>query len=260
MTRPRIYQIELTIDGHDRDDVSPETVPLGDVATVLRDYERAILGMVEGTEDSSIQMGLVAVRRGSDRLVIQANSLAFREHQRISRAIKRQTVSRLPYSTQQHLARISEVLVKQSLNLKLSSPEKGGITSQFGKISPIDKAVSETEVRDRTMCLYGTLIQIGGEPCEARLRLDEGNIVRLSVERDVARRLGARIYDEVGVSAFVQIETASGEIQSGKVARLLSYEPTSVSESFQELANCGAGAWDGVDARKFVRDLRGGAE
>lgn len=86
----------------------------------------------------------------------------------------------------------------------------------------------------------------------------QGDALFEDVDEDIARYLGARLYQRVVVEGDATWDIATGEILSFRPVRVLDVILDNPVESFRVLAEAARGRWDDVDAVEYVRALREG--
>lgn len=79
--------------------------------------------------------------------------------------------------------------------------------------------------------------------------------VKVDIDRDVAKKLASRLYDQVGINATVTIR--DGKIVSGMALSVIDYDPRPIDEWLRaNEGKLGAEAFKGVDIEAFIAEQR----
>jgi hypothetical protein len=108
--------------------------------------------------------------------------------------------------------------------------------------------------------IYGQLIQIGGLPPRATILMSNGRFLDIDLDRSQVLELARddRLYQDIAIEGSATWQTGTWEILAFQATRITEYQPhlTSLSETFKALAKASAGRWDGIDAVRYVKELR----
>lgn len=79
--------------------------------------------------------------------------------------------------------------------------------------------------------------------------------VKIDVDRDMAKQLGSRLYEQVGLRADVVIR--NGKIISGKALSVVDYEPQPIETWLKaNEGSLGVDAFKGMDVEAFIAEQR----
>ncbi|MDQ7850933.1 MAG: hypothetical protein RB148_11740 [Armatimonadota bacterium] len=234
---------ELRIDGPG---VYPETVPLHHLVDLLTNVETLVRELVGDDAKEDLMLSLPAVETGSSRYKIWSNypeetRAALRE---VERALAVGHTEDLPERVQKSVSRIAAVgrqLNRATVEL-YPDPSNRKIVARI--LPAEDEPESEpTKVTGRTT-IYGRLVRVGGVEPRARLELTTGEVISCKVSQSLARALGSRLYERVGVVGVATWDASDWHLLSFTVEELLPYQEVPLKVAFQELADAaGPEAW-----------------
>lgn len=150
---------------------------------------------------------------------------------------------------------INTVLTKRDATLEVKDMSNGTIL-KFDSKSAMPSLPEVYHDVKATMAIYGELLDVGGVEPNIHISTDAfPENVRLDVERDDARKLAKRLYNQIGVNATITIR--NGKVMSGKVLSVIDYAPEDMSEWLSKNeGNLGAEAFRGIDVAKFIEEQR----
>jgi hypothetical protein len=261
--------------------LAPDTVRASDLAALLVELEGAIVETAKGQEiplaydSEQVLVSLVNVEHGNSvDLIEHGNSedLTLAVATPISSAVSTMTqaiVSRdfesLPVPAQKHLYELSEHAVKQRWSLEfhesnglLVLPAIISYEFQVPKPLPVDTTMGTTT-------LWGHLIKAGGDSDpRALIRLRNGKLFSVRVSRRMVEEIQEQklIYKDIGFRGVAEWRLDDWSIVSFKTDSIAEYRPheTTLTKSFQALAEASGGRWESVDPVAYVDDLRSEGE
>lgn len=250
------FHVELRLLGPD---VSPETVDVDELLGLISKYKAAVLETAKTmnqalTSDES-RMALVRVAKGSDRLRLAVDRTLARPVREVSMAVRSNDWSRCGPDACKSISDVSRQLRPRHWELELPSGGRGAKPVLRG-----DTAITAppTYVASGETVLYGTVDDAGREKHpRLRLILADGTPVDVTGPRDEIKRLGARLFDEVALRGVATWNLDTGRVTHFSLTGIEEFRETSLLEAFENLASVAGSNWDQVDAKKFVRDLRG---
>ena len=133
------------------------------------------------------------------------------------------------------------------------------------KISPKTKYIrTQTDWVEAEFYLYGQLIDAGGKN-KANIHLDteEFGTLIIDAKKEFLKDQDENIlYKEYGVRAKGMQNLATGELDRGSLIleSIIDYNPKYDESYLQKLINKAKDTWKGIDADKWLKDLRGGYE
>ena len=254
-TKPR-RQFDVELHGPN---VSPETVDVRDLCALISQFEtalRAALPLADAVTQSEALLSLVAVSPGSDRLTFLPSPAGFTALVIIGTALAAADFSELPLPAHEACAAVSKAVVARDWTLRITGAKIGQKQPiEISKHRPVPKPPAPIIAEGNTT-LYGILIRVGGDTPRATLKPAAANAITVDLTHDQAKDLGRRLYDEIGLHGDARWNRDTHELDSFTVRRVLTYEKTDILTAFQELAEAAEGRWDGIDAAKFVKNLR----
>lgn len=241
-------------------ELTPETTPLGDLAKLLSDADKAIRALVETTElveESDLVVGLVNIERGSN--VLQFGSTEVDRAQRIwhilTDAVAGNRVYSLPEPTKDFIECIVQIARRRKTAVELADAP---FEEPRAVIDPLADLKLKVPVVTGETDIYGIVNRIGGVEPKIRLALDEGYLLSCTTTHELARQLGSRLYYRVGLRGTATWNTVDWSIQGFKVTEILSFEEIPLTDAVSELAKAsGPTAWaDEPDIKLAIDRLR----
>jgi hypothetical protein len=250
------FHVELRLLGPD---VSPETVDVEELFALITKYKTAVLEtaktMQQPLNSDEERMALVRVAKGSDRLRLAVDKTLARPVREVSIAVRSNDWSRCGPDACKSISDVSRLLRHRNWELELPSGGRGAKPVLRGDTAII---APPTYVANGETVLYGTVDDAGREKSpRLRLILADGTPVDVTGPRDDIKRLGTCLFDEVALRGVATWNLDTGRVTHFRLTGIEEFRETSLIEAFENLASVAGSNWDQVDAKKFVRDLRG---
>jgi hypothetical protein len=233
------------------------------VGHLLIDLERALKETAKGRGleiDREVVVSLIAISRAeSNVLTLSVLDKAEEDARTISKAIASRDYHTIPRDAQKALHDMSQRIIKRNWIFTVdggTSFAERAVISQDNQVpEPLPPALVEG-----TTIVYGQCIRAGGlNPPRADIRLDRGGaMLRIIVDRQMAKALAARLYEDVGIEGLATWETDHWTITKFVATGLTAYQETDPVEAFERLSDATRGRWDNVSALKHVDSLRSG--
>ena len=133
---------------------------------------------------------------------------------------------------------------------------KTGVTKHFSVNEELPMIAETHHELRSTIKVYGELIDVGGANPNAHILSDSfDEPIKLDIDREIAKKLAKRLYDQIGVDASVVIR--DGKVVSGKVLSVVDYEPQAIDEWLRSNeGTLGVEAFRGVDMDAFIAEQR----
>jgi hypothetical protein len=121
-----------------------------------------------------------------------------------------------------------------------------------------DSIPQRPRLRGETV-LFGRVERVGGVEPKVRLRISDHESVSCHISEELAKRVGNRLYNEVGLRGQATWDAVDFELLYFHAEELLSYQAGPITAAFDALAGAVGGAFDSVDdVEEFVGALRHG--
>lgn len=150
---------------------------------------------------------------------------------------------------------ISSCMRSHGATLEYSDGEAATI-HQFGCDQGLPSVADERRSVQSVLTIYGELLDVGGSNPNAHIQSDAfEDVVKLDIDRETAKKLAARLYEQVGIRANVLIR--DGKVVSGKALEVLDYEPQAIDEWLKaNEGRLGGESFKGVDVNEFIVEQR----
>ncbi len=241
--------------------ISPDAVPLHELAALLVAAENAILGIVrrdfpEATDDQMV-VSLDQIKHESLGLAFAdpAGSVVTRGYSKFVETVDSGALYRLPGQSLDGLRAMTrfsgEYKCATQFYLADSTLPSVVLPSDYEvKVPRLDYIRGETSV-------YGTVERAGGVLPRVKIKLSESKYLYCSTTGEQARLLGARLYKEVGLDGRATWDPRDGTMVYFAVDNINLFEPTDPPSAFRELAAASGGAYDDMeDLDGYIASLR----
>ncbi len=241
------------------DTLRPETLRVKDLAEIATLVEQAVVEAVGGdsepAEESAVLVSLTAIEEGSARLMLSLAATAAVAVADIKRAVGDGAYSRLPVKCQRKLAELSQRLAGKGWQAELSGVSPGRVVISAAYPVP---APDRKTTRSKTT-IHGVCVRVGGETPKASIRLlTTGKQLTIDLTEDLARGLGNRLYDVVGIEGVATVEAGTWEIIAFRGESLTPYrgkKADPLAAALKVVRESG-NVWAGVNPLDYVRGLR----
>jgi hypothetical protein len=229
--------------------VSPKSFTGSELATIIINLESSLRAVAKNQnpelDESELYISLVDV-------VHQSAGLKFIPSYRhvaaafifIASTIQESSYEQLPVRAITGLKEIQRVISHKDDCV-------GTFISGRTKIAQLTKStdiqISTVENIEGETILYGRIQRIGGSDPKVVLKLHTGELLSLDVTEDVARKFGARLYTEVGLSGTAIWSPKDYKLLSFRVKSLTPFEDKPIDTAFQELRGVIGKYWDEID-------------
>lgn len=255
MKTPPVFELRLHGGG-----VEPETTELAELITLLQGVERTVKAVVlaKRPADRDFLVSLLDIGRGSNVLSFGSSqpALAREAWEAVGSAIREDGAFRLPRLARKLLADVQAFAKRRAAVVEFALPASENPIAAVGPDTSLTLvnpgAAGET-------VLYGWVTRVGGKEPKVGLSLDDGSFVPCEATLEIAKELGRRLYERVGVHGFAEWEAENLVVASFKIDKITEYEETPIGKAVADLAEAsGEDAWTDIDdVVAFLADWRG---
>jgi len=236
-------------------EVQPDRLDVSDVLTLLKAYRDALVSVFPEPDaiPSGPAVAIVGIKKGSSRFQIRIAPRLRKSMMAVSRAIVENDFSALPAETRRSLKSIVASLKSARRTLELPA---------YRRRTPILNSstvivINDFEAYSGPTTLYGRIRLTGGggqgDHGRAELVLGDNTVVRLVAPKAIIKQLGSNLYDEVGVNGTARWDSATNIPFQMDVSSIQNFPK---GDPFERLARVTGDHWEGIDAEKYVSDLR----
>ncbi len=243
------------------DDVSPETVDVGDLLNVLSGL-RGALAETAGS-DSDTGLYLIGIAEGSDSLLFEADQPMLDAATSITTALNQHDFSNVPLAAHRHLRKMWKAVFDNGWDFCELNGNGSGIGSAAITRS-IELFPEQKTVFGRTT-VFGVCQRVGGEQKKsATIKMINGVSKTVTLKtKELALQLGKRLYQTIGLEGEGIWNAATLELQEFRADTLSPFRDRSesgehytVSNSLKVLSEAAGTRWDNVNADEYVEGLR----
>jgi hypothetical protein len=239
----------------------PDEVSAHNLALIISFFEDSVVSFAQsnGLEfpETGPALSLIDIGEGSDLLTFSVHEPVAPAVAVISTAVAKNFYQMLPSETHDAIWRVSESVRGAGWGLVFLEDERVGImqaeiTPEHGVTRPAPPTMLTGTATVLARCL-----RVGGVKPKAELRLVQGGrLLNPDVSEELAKQLGHRLYEEVVVEGTAKWDTRTWEMVDLVVTRIHEFNRVDPRLAMRELAEAANGAWDGVDAERYVDDQR----
>lgn len=243
----------------------PVTVPAHELADLLMGAEQAIASLAAQQfpelDPSTLIVGLTGVRDTSLALEFASNrpDIVAPAFQRLAAGVRARSCADFPSRSLAGLEVLASFSKRRKCKAQFWNPAVNAteplavMDEDFGDAIP-----ARPRVRGETV-IYGKVERVGGVEPKVRLRLTDGDWVSCALSEALARQVGGRLYEEVGLKGTATWDAGDFTLLYFHADELTPYEPIGASGAFQELRAVAAPYYADVgDVVAFVREHRYG--
>lgn len=242
------------------ENISPENIRIGEIAVILDSIENVLLSVVakehEGLTKDNLTIGLHSVNAGSLGLQFTSKipELVIPAFEQVAVSITRGTVDAIPFESLAHFEKILSFVKRHQAQADFivvngKSKNLATLTSDFELPKP-------TYITGQTT-IYGEIVRVGGVEPKVEVKTISGQTLYCPFEFELASRLGALLYQLVGLDGDARWNTHNFEIEDFRVTGISNFSDTPIVEAFQSLSEV-AGVYfsDIDDVVSYIADLR----
>jgi hypothetical protein len=231
--------------------VTPSTVRLSDLLTVLGSFQTALMATAGGKQEKH-HLCLVDVSKGSLALVLEGDIAITNAASRLAAAIESRSGKSLP---QPAVASIRELHKRAKSRDWSITMMNGNFRSTMRPEVPVfaDPLVSGATT------IFGTVMTVGGVKPTAKIVLaDSRHITAEVASKEVAQKLAPSLYQKVELHGDAWWYSSSMELSRFKINSIgdFSYKSGDPTRAFGDLRSEFGSVWDNVDPDDFVRQQR----
>ncbi len=234
--------------------VTPATVPLEDLADILRALREAVLhaAVDAGESKSRVFLSLTKIEEGSDTLTITESQEASVGSGRILAAIHSRDLSGIPARSRQSIRKIWSKAQRRDWTIALNNGNQPAI------IDPKNEFPTPRFMRGNTT-LCAEILRIGGTRPRALLKLPDGTKRTFPiVSKAVAETLSPKLYRVVSLNGEAAWAVGTWKIAEFKIMSAGEFDERRADPvaAFDRMRQIAGGRWNKIDPDEYVRDQR----
>jgi hypothetical protein len=246
-------------------DVHPSTVPAHELADLLNAAEQAVTSLAAQNfpdlDPSSVLVGLVGIRDASLGLEFTSNrpDVVAPAFHRLAMGVKTRSCEGFPSRGIAGLEVIASFTARRKCRAEF---RKGGET--IGEpLAVMDETFAEglperPKIQGETV-IYGKVERVGGVEPKVVLRLSSRESISCHLSEVLARQVGGRLYEEVGLKGDATWDAGDYSLLYFHAKEVTPYQSAGLARAFSELAGVAASHFSDVkDVEAFVREARYG--
>lgn len=239
--------------------VPPDRIAIEDLITLLENYGRAVRKLSKRI--APITISLVGIDKGST--ILETTSNQFNEYteaymtftQEVRLVVSGQTMKgRTDPDIEEvagYIKRLVDLARMRNLEIEFDD-EKGNPLVEITPESPLPS----TRVVEGMTELYGRVERAGGVEPHIRLRLPDGESIRIDADAQTVKKLGERLYETVVLKGRAKW-TLYGDLIEFHITDILPYEGPPSPEDVMKLSEKLGRFWQDVDdVEEEIRRLR----
>jgi hypothetical protein len=239
--------------------MTPRNVRLGELGDLLASLESAVAA-INGTAAEEVRMGLVQVRSQSAAYALESSSVDASTAMKLWwTAVREKETTGLPPAAQEASKKILAFVKRHDC---VGEMRESGVRKVLAKITPLTTFATTLPdgIRSHTV-LYGEVVRVGGVERKLMLRVHPDKpAVTVSIKtKELARELGARLYETVGVAGSALWHPVTDALLGFDAEELLPYDGSALDAIANVSALVGS-ELDAVDMEEFVATIRGNSD
>lgn len=252
---------ELKLQGKD---LVPSELSIHELTDLLLAVERAVVKTAihneRGLDEDEAIVSLVGIAEGSTSLrfasALPATLTAFLQ---IGTAISTRSYTNLPSPAIEALREIYRYSEERQAVIGFYAYDNSH-SRQLAEIRPdVDLNLPLVDIVRGNTVVHGKLTRVGGNPPKARLKLLNGEAISCFVSEQLAKRIGNRLYEVIGLAGEAKWDAGDYSLLSFKANDITLYEESTLQQAVKELRESAGAAWQDVpDVNAFIDELRRG--
>lgn len=240
---------ELKLEGNN---LVPSELSVHELADLLLAVERAVvktaIHLEHTVDEDEAEISLIGISEGSTRLQFASLfAAAITAFSVLGHAIATRTYTALPSPAIEALREIYDYAEERQAVIGLYSIANDQF-SRLAEIRPdVDLNLPLLDIVRGNTVVYGKLTRVGGTPPKARLKLLNGEAISCFVSEQLAKRIGNRLYEVIGLAGEARWDADDYALLHFKAHDIASYEEGSVREAVKQLRDSAGDAWQDVD-------------
>ncbi|SRR5258708_18555044 len=261
--------IEIKILG---ENATPDKISSKDIGELITNIEIMLAAIVArdnptlGLAESEITIGLADIKHESYDLLFQSSleTQVINAVGQITASINSGDYAKIPGKSIEAVRTVRKLAHKFSTDIEFW--QNNGQRTRLATVNattPIDVTV---RTRTGKTTIYGKVVGVVGEdPPRARIRLFSGDLLICNITRrdelQIARQLGQRLYDEVGVYGEARWDLRDMSIEFFQIERVTEYSKKSVNEALDSLNSLVGEQYREIDDfERLIGEIRGTSE
>lgn len=248
--------LELSLKG---DGMKPTKLKASEVAELISAYENALLRVIERNNPEinldKVTISLVDVQENSSHFLFLSNvkPAVFAAASAINVAITSETTSKLPFKAVESLNEIWKFTRKKGCATTFSGP--GMSSAVIVPTKPIE--ITKEFFFESETTIYGMIERVGGAEPKVRIRLDDDQILYLSIDEAKAKRLAGRLYESIALKGMAKWRKDDHRLEDFTIEEILHFDEGTIVTSLKELGNTIGTHWDKIrDTDGFLLNSR----
>jgi hypothetical protein len=241
--------------------IQPGRVRSRELGDVIAAFEEAVAAVAVRAhpelKPEQIIVGLATIHAGSIGLAFEAplGEPVYRAAHQLVSAVQAHDWAGLPWDALKPLRALLKFVTKHQCS--------ADFTVRHDDLVAVAAITADTEIPRAatlhgTTTLYAEVKRAGGMEPRVMLQTLSGRTLFCDTDEAIAKALGARLYEQVGVVGYAEWDYQSLEVIGFEITEVLSYRRTSPVTAFQSLRQEFGHYFDAIeDPEAWVHELRG---
>lgn len=230
------------------DGISPQVFSAREFGTLVTEFEACLKSYIlhahKDIKAKELFISPIGINNESLGLPFKANVEHFflDAFLALTLAIESNNFTHIPIKSVEHLKNIQTVVRVHNCKAQLILNDK-----PIAEFDGSTKFITNANVYESETVVYGVVRTAGGVDPTVRIQFDDETVRNLDVPKDIAKQLGSRLYEEVGLRGIATWNDVTGEIEDFKITGLIDYAPTNIEAAFKDIQDVIGKYWDDVE-------------
>ncbi len=249
--------IEVNFSG---ENIKPDSVKASDIGEILKAVENMVESQVfrdhPEINKEQVIVGFVNIKSESIGLqfVSPIENIVFPIFRSVGQAIETNDYKGLPTSSIDAVETIITFSRKKQCVAELVTSNEH--REVLATITPQTTLERRARLSGETI-VYGQVVRVGGREPRAMVELLSGQTVFCDTNKDVAKKLGNRLYTVVGLLGMARWDAESLRLEQFTIEDVTPYEELLLEDAMNQLAKAvGIYYSDVTDVKKYISDIR----
>ncbi len=242
------------------ENISPESIRIGEIAVILDAIENVLLTVVaqkhEGLTKDILTIGLHNINPGSLGLQFTSRlpEIVTPAFEQVATSIQSGTIDNMPFESLNHFEKILSFVKKHQAQADFIVVN--GKSKNLATLTPDFELPKPGHITGQTT-IYGEIVRVGGVEPKVEVKLISGQTLYCPFDFELASQLGVLLYQMVGLDGDARWNTQNFEIEDFRVTGISDYRNVPLSDAFQSLSEIAGDYYSNVDdVTAYIADLR----
>ncbi len=242
------------------ENISPESIRIGEIAVILDAIENVLLTIVaqehQELTKEILTIGLHSINAGSLGLQFTSRlpEIVTPAFEQVATTIQTGVSENFPVESLNHLEKILSFVKRHQAQADFIIVN--GKSKTLATLTPDFELPKPVYLTGQTT-VFGEIVRVGGVEPKVEIKTISGQTIYCPFDFSLASQLGALLYQLVGLDGVARWNARTFEIEDFRVTGISEYRNSSLIDTFQSLSEMAGKYYDDVDdVISYISELR----